>query len=1466
MNHRIKYCFISFIITACLTNYSSAQLSTDRNFVGSSVIKQPGITTQSGVDALTVQGRNTQVSYFDGLGRPLQTVALWSSLSNKDLITPVEYDGYGREIKKFLPYMDGTAAGTGSFRSTASADQKSFYNTSNTTDVAKDDYPFAQSFLEFSPLNRPLETGAQGSSWQPGGNSTGNHTIKSFASLNTINDDVKRWKVTDVSNAFGTYSLVGTAYAANELYKNITIDERDKQVIEFKDREGKVILKKVQLTATPDNTVGNNHAGWLCTYYIYDDFNRLRAVLQPKAVEKLDPACDPNSLNWTPNADILNELSFRYEYDEKGRMIMKKVPGAGEVYMVYDIRDRLVMTQDANLRNPPLGDGGWLVTLYDYLNRPVQTGKWTNTTTFSNHRAAANNPANFPPNTASTYPSTAALTSPAYEPLTETHYDDYNNIPSASGLDANFDNSASPYYIPANNTNFPNADEPAKVADVKRMVTWTSVKVLGTVDQFLYTVNFYDAKGRLVQVKSKNYVGGTDVSTTQYDFSGKVLQTIMRHEKGSTTYLLRTHFYYDDLGRIIDVQKNLNEVGWTHISTTTYDALGQMKTKKLSPELNYNAGLETLTYDYNIRGWTLGMNRSYLKNNDVLPGYQQHYFGFELGYDKSETTPGTTGFGYLQYNGNIAGAIWKSAGDEVRRYYDFLYDNANRLGRANYYQYTSPGNGSTWSTTEASFSVHGNDPNYGNAVTGNNNYITYDANGNIMGMVQHGIKALNTNETIDILQYQYFPNTNKLRIVTDGNVDTQTKLGDFHDGTNTAGTDDYGYDKNGNLVTDKNKYIDGATDINLTTGGAITYNHLNLPVSITVAGKGSIQYTYDANGNKLQKITTDNTVTPAKITTTLYLFGTYENDVLQFLPQEEGRIRFVKTNNTCTTPLPDRFVYDYFIKDHLGNVRVVLTEEQQSDCFPPASMETAQSTTEEALYSNINSTRFARSSIAGYPSTDTYTNPNDYVAKINGGGNKIGPAKVLKVMAGDKFNVRVSSWYKTYGATPGTPVNPLTDLLNALTNNIGSITSTHGGVTSTELSNSGVLSPGATSFLNNQPNNTGKPKAYVNWILFDEQFKYVASSSGAEQVGTNEEFKVHLFNDKPIDKSGYLYVYVSNETPNIDVFFDNLQVTHIRGPLLETNEYYPFGLLMRNISYRSLKNGYAENKYKFNGKEIQNQEFSDGSGLEAYDFGARNYDPQIGRWHTIDPKADQMRRYSPYNFAFDNPLRFIDPDGMSAEEWVKYKDESGQSHVAWSEHVTDQKSANAWAATMTANGGGEYNNVEYVGKTGIVENGYTDNDAQTKPYQLNDHGTITELEHGKPSVTQSDAANTEPKTENTGQQNSNTEAVESVTSAAGLVTTALTGADAAVDYGKGAGEVAEAASKSSALWKKIGIAGAAVSIASTTAALDANLITPQRAALQYAAAGIGLFNPGVGLALSLIDMYVGEYIDSYFKD
>jgi RHS repeat-associated protein len=339
----------------------------------------------------------------------------------------------------------------------------------------------------------------------------------------------------------------------------------------------------------------------------------------------------------------------------------------------------------------------------------------------------------------------------------------------------------------------------------------------------------------------------------------------------------------------------------------------------------------------------------------------------------------------------------------------------------------------------------------------------------------------------------------------------------------------------------------------------------------------------------------------------------------------------------------------------LGNTRVILSQEKDTAKYL-ASGEAAYRATENLLFTNLTTTTVARTAAPGYPVDLTITNPNDTVFKVNGttGGHKMGPSILLKVMSGDKLDIAVQSFYNS--GTTSTPNTSLNDVLASLATGVVNMAAgTKGSITDLNNTGSSPIYAALNSFLpSNDPTPASTPKAYLNWILLDDQLKYVSSypQSGAVAAGAAGTLNILGYTGLPITKNRYLYIWVSNETPNWDVFFDNLVIKQYSGPLLEETHYYPFGLTMAAISSKALKSKYTQNNFKYNGKELQNQEFSDGTGLEDYDYGARMYDPQIGRWLRVDPLAEKYRKWSPYNYAVDNPIRFIDPDGMGVNSIV----------------------------------------------------------------------------------------------------------------------------------------------------------------------------------------------------------------------
>ena len=133
---------------------------------------------------------------------------------------------------------------------------------------------------------------------------------------------------------------------------------------------------------------------------------------------------------------------------------------------------------------------------------------------------------------------------------------------------------------------------------------------------------------------------------------------------------------------------------------------------------------------------------------------------------------------------------------------------------------------------------------------------------------------------------------------------------------------------------------------------------------------------------------------------------------------------------------------------------------------------------------------------------------------------------------------------------------------------------------------------------------------------------------------------------------------------------------NVASAVLEATSYYPFGLQQKGIGLE--QTGNLQNKYKYNGKELQSKEFSDGSGLEWTDFGARMYDQQIGRWHKTDGKAELYFATSPYVYALNQPTNAVDPDGKLVIFVNGFNDgNEGASPSYWRRTITQSTLVNS---------------------------------------------------------------------------------------------------------------------------------------------------------------------------------------------
>ena len=447
-----------------------------------------------------------------------------------------------------------------------------------------------------------------------------------------------------------------------------------------------------------------------------------------------------------------------------------------------------------------------------------------------------------------------------------------------------------------------------------------------------------------------------------------------------------------------------------------------------------------------------------------------------------------------------------------------------------------------------------------------NAYIyNYDRNGNIGRLIRYGENPYDTEKSrgMDYLKYTY-DNGNQLTGVKDYyNYTTSNNMGGFVD-KNTTG-DDYTYDVNGNMTTDKNKHIT-----------SIHYNHLNLPKTIHING-GTIAYVYDATGIKQKK-------TVSTGTTTAYA-GNYvyedngSGDELKFFSQPEGYIE----------PTATGFDYVYQYKDHLGNVRLSYSD----------------------------------------------TNKDGAIATPQG-----------SVVFSDGFE-RASGWDGS-GNSWGWPLSAFDASFKRTGNYSGRIEPTGNAKERVSHSNEWV------AIDNSEPT----AYRYSGWVFLENIYPNRAQiylfMKTNEETGYSTQIDYQATSTRGhwvfMEKTVTVPAHIKKLNLRLDndrvgkVWFDDLRIEKIgESEIVEESNYYPFGLKHKDYNNIVNPNGNSvAQKFGFGGKELE-----EGLGYNMHDFDMRHYDPAIARWVVVDPLAEQMRRHSPYNYAFNNPIFFIDPDGMA---------------------------------------------------------------------------------------------------------------------------------------------------------------------------------------------------------------------------
>ncbi|WP_281336235.1 DUF6443 domain-containing protein [Flavobacterium eburneipallidum] len=1199
------------------------------NYVKNTTYK---VATATSITTPSAEQATQTITYFDGLGRPIQQIAHQQSGSGKDIVTPIEYDGFGRQDKEYLPYVP-TAPASLNYKPSALTDVLTYYDDVKydpdfpgmSTSIANPSIqinPYSQKGFEASPLNRVLKQGAPGKDWKLGNG----HEIKLEYETNTSADLVRRFGVSFVSGNTEAPQLQDNGvYDPSQLYKTITKDENwvvnqthpnNNTTEEFKDKQGQVILKRTY-----------DAGKWHDTYYVYDDYGNLTYVLPPKA------STYRNILqqNWIGKSYIFEDVQDLFTYVDYNDISFNFTP-AGNLYIfiyaedpIIQLNSGLVMNldfispslPDVNLGNMYFENGNLAGSAYIQSgNLYFNSSGLADTVSDYFYGNLVVNLQNFNP---------PPISQKEMENLVYQYkYDSRNRL-----IEKKLPGKGWEYIV------YDKLDRPILTQDVN----------LKTTNKWLFTK--YDAFSR--PVYTGEYVNTTAGQTTRVGVQALAdASTNLFETKQGINTINGTIVYYSN-----NAFPNINNTNINLFTINYYDDYN----------FDLNGGTSTVPSITNAKGLATGSKirildtTNWTTNVSYYDSKSRPIYTYSKNDYLATTSTVKSQFDFVGKVLETTSTHQRNNGTVITTVDSFTYDNAGRLLKQ-----TQAINGVTPEViTENVYDELGQliQKNVG-GKTNQNHLQTVNYTYNIRGW----LKGINDNDTSnnaitmgsgDLFGFQINYNNPSTGVALyNGNISqtfwktastNNSSLKNYnysYDALNRFKTAHYaennvvnnkfdemifGYDRNGNIemlrrnmqsLTNSNSF----SDIDYLTYtydignklrevkdayGLSTYGKEGFKDGSrnTMPGPGD-DYSYDANGNMIfdaNKGITSITYNHLNLPKAVYIsdndynFGSivyvYDamgtklkktvNDIGIIEPHtyyagnyvyEGNNLKFFNQPEGYIEPknesdLSQGFNYIYQYKDHLGNVRL------------------------------------------------SYKNPNDNYQSIlnsqfsNSFDNWGENGSVGSSLENGKLKVNVNSSWEGV-------VNYLTGFTTAPGENLK---------INVKLDKGNTLSKIRIYFEERDANG--------NFLLWGMLSHDAATGSNSYDYTVASGTRLVLRIDKDdTNTSSETYFYV-----------DEVSMTKGALQIIEENNYYPFGLKHKD-SNNVVTSTNPARKYMFNGKEFQKE-----LELNMYDYGARNYDPALGRWMNIDPHSENYYSISPYVSFANNPVFFIDPTGEDIMFW-----------------------------------------------------------------------------------------------------------------------------------------------------------------------------------------------------------------------